>query len=194
MKSAGFTLLEIMLVLVLLGIATAVVLPTLEPADSSARLKTAADRFAALVKTGHEKSLLKGKDLGVRFTDNGYQFMEWHGDKWQLMQNDRLLTEKELSEAINLDFMPGELIWQAALDAEEQQDSDSFFTDSGLFENEASKKKPELYIWSSGDLTPAEVRFQSTSDIRRFFSVIITETGEVTVVSADEYDKTVGRG
>lgn len=194
MKHAGFTLLEIMLVLVLLGIATAVVLPTLEPADSSARLKTDADRFAALVKTGHEESLLKGKDLGVSFTDNGYQFMEWHEDKWQLMQSDRLLTEKELSKAINLDFMPGELIWQAALDAEEQHDSDSFFTDSGLFENEESMKKPDLYIWSSGDVTPAEVRFQSASDSRRFFSVMIRETGEVNVVSADEYDKTSGRG
>ncbi|WP_252178038.1 type II secretion system minor pseudopilin GspH [Endozoicomonas sp. 4G] len=187
MKSAGFTLLEIMLVLVLLGIATAVVLPTLAPADSSARLKTDARRFAALVKTGHQESLLKGKNLGVRFTDNGYQFMEWHEGQWQLLKSDRLLTERVLSDAIRLDFMPGELIWQAALDAEKQQDS-------SLFSNGSNKATPDLYLWSSGEVTPAEVRFQSASDARRFYSVMIRETGEVNVVSADEYDKTSSRG
>ncbi|KEQ18483.1 type II secretion system minor pseudopilin GspH [Endozoicomonas numazuensis] len=183
MKNAGFTLLEIMLVLVLLGIATAMVLPTLEPGDSSARLKTDAERFAALVKTGHEESLVKGKDLGVKFTRNGYQFMEWHEGKWQPLQSDRLLTEKELPEAMSLDFMPGELVWQEALDAEQQEDSSSLFTRSGLFDNEEeSKKTPDLYIWSSGEVTPAEVRFQSASDGRRFYSVMIRETGEVKVV------------
>ncbi|WP_062263120.1 type II secretion system minor pseudopilin GspH [Endozoicomonas arenosclerae] len=188
MKNAGFTLLEIMLVMVLLGIATAVVLPTLEPGDSSARLKTDAERFAALVKTGHEESLIKGKDLGVKFTRNGYQFMERDEGKWQPLQQDRMLTEKELPEAITLDFKPGELVWQAALDAEQQDDSSALFDDE-----EESKKNPDLYIWSSGEITPAEVRFQSSSDARRFFSVMIRETGEVKVVNADDYDKKSGR-
>ncbi|MGI9279866.1 MAG: type II secretion system minor pseudopilin GspH [Endozoicomonas sp.] len=186
MKHAGFTLLEIMLVLVLLGIATAVVLPTLEPGDSTARLKTDAERFAALVKTGHEESLVKGKDLGVKFTRNGYQFMEWQEGKWQPLESDRLLTEKELPEAISLDFKPGELVWQAALDAEQQEDSSSLFTGSGLFgDEEESKKTPDLYLWSSGEVTPAEVRFQSANDGRRYFSVMIRETGEVKIIQND---------
>lgn len=183
-KNNGFTLLEIMLVLVLLGIATAIVLPTLAPPDSASKLKADAERFAALVKAGHEESLLLGKDLGIVIDSSGYRFVRWQSGEWQSLASRRVFKERQLPEAIAMSFTPGQSIWRKAIEEEESEaeDTSSLFDDSED-DDKQSRSQPNLLLWSSGEISPGEVRFYSASDNSRFFSVILGETGDVTVTN-----------
>ena len=184
MRQSGFTLLEIMLVLLLIGVALAVVIPTLEAPDSASRLRNDAERFAALVRAGHEEALLRGRDMGISLSRNGYEFMVWQENQWQTLERDRILTTRELPDAITIDFLPGEAVWHQALEAE-QQSTNSFFEDA-FFEEDEPGQEPDLYLWSSGDLSPGEIRFQSAQDRHRFYRVVLSEAGAVEVMGSQE--------
>lgn len=178
----GFTLLEIMLALLLLGLATSVVVPNIMPSSGSSDLKRAAERFAALVETAHEEAILSGRDLGVVINDNNYEFVQFGEEGWETITHDRLLRRIQLEESFRIRFIPGETVWHTSL---QQQQRDSLLED--WFTKPEDQVEPSLYIWSSGDITPAEVEFsiQPLSPNNRLsnrlpsFTVTIEETGDV---------------
>ena len=180
-QQAGFTLLEIMLVILLLGLATSVAVPTLMPKDGSAELQRTAERFAALVETAHEEAMLMGQDLGIVINDNDYQFVQFTAEGWEELSNNRLLRPVTLEDGFRMSMTPGESVWHSTL-AQMQQDTlleDWFQTPEEMLE-------PDLYIWSSGDLTPASVEFsrprpggRNADNNPLSFNVTIEETGDV---------------
>ena len=182
----GFTLLEIMLVLLLLGLATSVVVPNITFSNGSAELQRAAERFVVLVETAHEEAILSGRDLGVVINDNDYEFVQFGEDGWESITHDRLLRQTTLEENFRMRFTPGETVWHTSL---QQQQQDTLLED--WFTKPEELKEPHLYIWSSGDMTPAEIVFSiqsSGSAIRSTsrlssrlpsFTIQVEETGDV---------------
>ena len=77
-RSAGFTLLEILVVVVILAVMTGVAVITLRGSSPEERLDTDADRLAALIEAGCEQALLEARPLGLRLTPGGYDFW-WPG-------------------------------------------------------------------------------------------------------------------
>ncbi|AMO58281.1 type II secretion system minor pseudopilin GspH [Endozoicomonas montiporae] len=181
----GFTLLEIMLVLLLLGLATSVVVPNITFSNGSAELQRAAERFAALVETAHEEAILSGRDLGVVINDNDYEFVQFGEEGWESITQDRLLRPATLEENFRMRFTPGETVWHTSL---QQQQQDTLLED--WFTKPEDMKEPHLYIWSSGDMTPAEIVFsiQPSGSGNRLsnrlpsFTLQIEETGDVSLV------------
>lgn len=184
-QQAGFTLLEIMLVILLLGLATSVAIPTIMPKDGSAELKRAAERFAALVETAHEEAILVGQDLGIVIKDNEYEFVRFTGEAWEAINNNRLLRPVSLEKSFRITMTPGESVWHSTL-AQTQQDS----LLEEMFQAPEQMLEPDLYIWSSGEITPASVEFSVQRQAGQYvrannqqlsFNVMIEETGNVQV-------------
>ncbi|UYM14161.1 type II secretion system minor pseudopilin GspH [Endozoicomonas euniceicola] len=185
----GFTLLEIMLVLLLLGLATSVAVPRITFNNGSAELQRAAERFAALIETAHEEAIISGRDLGVVINDNDYEFVQFGEDGWVAITHDRLLRQTTLEDSFRMRFTPGETIWHSSL---QQQQQDTLLED--WFSKPEKMKEPDLYIWSSGDMTPAEIVFslqsshsgsrserseRVTSSRLPSFTIQVEETGDV---------------
>ena len=178
----GFTLLEIMLVLLLLGLATSVVVPRITFNNGSAELQRTAERFAALIETAHEEAIITGRDLGVVINDNDYEFVQFGEDGWVAITHDRLLRQTTLEDSFRMRFTPGETIWHSSL---QQQQEDTLLED--WFSKPEKMKEPDLYIWSSGDMTPAEIVFslqssrleRVTSSRLSSFTIQVEETGNV---------------
>ena len=171
----GFTLLEIMLVLLLLGLATSMVVPKITFSNGRAELQRAAERFAALVATAHEEAILSGRDLGVVINDNDYEFVQFGEDGWEPIIHDRLLRQTTLEGSFRMRFTPGETIWHRSL---QQQQQDTLL--ENWFTKPEAMKEPNLYIWSSGDMTPAEIVFSiQPSKQKVSFTIQIEETGDV---------------
>ncbi|HWY24941.1 MAG TPA: type II secretion system minor pseudopilin GspH [Nevskia sp.] len=72
---AGFTLLEILIVVVIIGILAAIVGFKIGNRAMDDRLQNEADRFGQLVRLAQEETQVKGIPLGLRFTTSGYQFL-----------------------------------------------------------------------------------------------------------------------
>ncbi|AWV06874.1 GspH/FimT family pseudopilin [Marilutibacter maris] len=83
-RSRGFTLVELMVVLFILGIAGAAVVMT-APADNS--LDDQADAFAAGLVRAHEEAILGTRAIEVTVTDQGYGFTRQHFGDWQPLRD-----------------------------------------------------------------------------------------------------------
>lgn len=77
----GFTLVELMVVLVTLGLATAAVVIAIP--DPAARLGDEADSFAARLVTARDLAVVGGHDIAVRIDAQGYDFSRRDDERWQ---------------------------------------------------------------------------------------------------------------
>ena len=92
--SRGFTLLEIMLVMLLAGVVMAMVgLPIGRDPQRLARQE--ADRFLQLVQYARQQAVLEGRDLAVHIDPRGYQLLKREGQSLAA-QGQRLDTGLDL--------------------------------------------------------------------------------------------------
>ena len=80
-KQAGFTLIELMVVLVILGLATAAVMLALPEAGGS--LAGEADRFAARAKAARDTAILESRPVALQIGRGGYEVARREGGIWQ---------------------------------------------------------------------------------------------------------------
>ena len=71
----GFTLLEVMVVMLIVGIMATMVTLSMGNRSIDDRLQTEAERMEQLILLAQDESALKGIPLGLRFTASGYQFL-----------------------------------------------------------------------------------------------------------------------
>ena len=91
----GFTLIELMVVITIIGLASAAVV--LAMPDPRGRLSDQADRFAARVRVAHDMAILDGRTTSVWIAPGGYGFDLRTRDGWQPMpQDDRQRMRDEM--------------------------------------------------------------------------------------------------
>ena len=77
----GFTLVELMVVLVIIGLAaTAVVLAMPEPGGS---LQAEAERFAARAKAARDAAIVESRPIALSIDAGGYAFARRAGGEWR---------------------------------------------------------------------------------------------------------------
>ncbi|TLU65821.1 type II secretion system protein GspH [Thalassotalea litorea] len=155
--SRGFTLLEVMMVIVIIGIMASMLIPTLRGQDFSQDLEVHAKRFDSLFTLAAEYALLNNLELGLLVEDNFYEFYGFDGQRWQPLDSIDKLERVEFSEPfsirLNLEDLPIEpQIGIEAEDFEERQEE--FYLDE-----EEEPVFPQIYILSGGDITPFQLIF-----------------------------------
>ena len=104
LKALGFTLLEMMVVLVIIGISLSLYTPQLMKNDED-MLKEESIRLAALLEYAADTASSQGVWLAWSPTTNGYRFLQYNDDKniWQPVIIDEALRERQLVESVHLD-------------------------------------------------------------------------------------------
>lgn len=87
-REAGFTLVELMVVLALIGLAAAAVILSMPPTGGGAMGQ--ATRFAARVAALRDTAVIDGRPHGLWVTASGYGFERRSGGQWQPMEDGRL--------------------------------------------------------------------------------------------------------
>ena len=167
-RDKGFTLLELMLVLVLIGLVSSVVIPRLSTEAGSRELHTEAHRFALLAKYAHQQSLVSGQTLSLQKNDRSYQFLTLKSGQWQA--SGKLSTLTTLPGDIVLTISSGNSFWQKSLELENSEHS--------LGENQES---PRIILWSSGEISPATAVFCLKNNNKTCTQVILEESGEISL-------------
>jgi general secretion pathway protein H len=99
----GFTLLEVMVALVLMGIITGMAILALPKDRQQERLVTEARRLAASVELNRHEAILLGEPRGVRFTTTGYEFLTLGRDgAWAPPMKSHLLGQHRLPDDLTL--------------------------------------------------------------------------------------------
>lgn len=79
----GFTLVELMVVIAVIGLASAAAV--LAMPDPRGRLMDEAARFATRTRAAHDAAIIAARPVSVWVTPTGYGFDEWRGGRWQPM-------------------------------------------------------------------------------------------------------------
>jgi len=143
MRQRGFTLLEIMIVVVIIGIVTASVVSVAFGDRKSEKLQQEASRFKAVIKLAQEEAVLESRIYALGIWQKGYGFYVPASKGWALLdrRTDKRLGERKLPEEMELEI---------ALEGVEV-----------VLEIEPPEK-PQIFILSSGEMTSFEIDFRFT--------------------------------
>lgn len=90
--ATGFTLVELLVVLTLIGLMSAAVVIAMP--DPGGTLVSEAESFAARVKAAQERAILGSAPVAIRITDAGYDFDQRRGGEWQPIGRDPLIPHE----------------------------------------------------------------------------------------------------
>lgn len=138
--SPGFTLLEVLVVLAIVGIIVSFAVISI---GGDGRLELAereAKRLAARVDLAGDEAVLRGRELGVRFSDRDYRFLMLETDAWIPLADDPVFAPRPLEAALRL-----------RLRMEDRE--------VALGPAETDAPAPQVLLLSSGERTPFTADF-----------------------------------
>ena len=167
----GFTLIEVMLVIVLVGLMVSVIQFSASGNKAEEMLEMSSKRFAGVFNIAAEYGMLNNIELGLMIDKKGYQFLGYDGDKWTDVSENEMFSRFELPEGLELvlqlDDLPIEepQLFDTELFNELQEDNkdpDEELQEDRGSDNNIEKKKliPQIYMLSGGEITPFSLRFQ----------------------------------
>lgn len=83
----GFTLIEIMIVIVIIGITVGFALIAFGDFGQGRRIVFAAEQFVNVLKLAQQQAQLESITLGMRIDNNGYQLVSFSNHHWQTAGN-----------------------------------------------------------------------------------------------------------
>ena len=161
-KNTGFTLIEVMLVLLIMGLAMGAVVLSYSGENGKDLLKKQTQRLQVVFNMASDYAVLNQRQLGLRVEDdnNSYYFMYLDEEQeWQKLELDATFAEHQLPDLFSLKLSLTDLPW----DTEESLFSSGVFdeelsvsSDGVEIGNEEEKKldPPQVFIFSSGEITP----------------------------------------
>ena len=150
--SGGFTLVEILVVVVIIGIITIGALLSMSFIGPDRELHTEGDRIADLMNYAQDQGELQTREMGLYCTDHSYTFLAFDARRnlWIPIDDDDALRARTLPDSIKLQLVvEGREVVLASL-ADEQKNSSAA---SSASSSAPSTLQPHVMIFSNGDLT-----------------------------------------
>jgi general secretion pathway protein H len=159
-RESGFTLIEILVVMVITGIIVAVSMLSFGILGNNRNLETEARRMSTLIQMATDDAIIQGRDFGLEIMLTGYRFLESDPilNQWFEVTNDEFMRERFLEDGLQFELFIEErriLLQEDARKTENEKQEGRDLTDDYL---------PHVLILSSGDTTPFELRIVRDSD------------------------------
>jgi general secretion pathway protein H len=194
-RSAAFTLIEILVVLVIVGILMAVAFLSFGILGDNRSLDREARRLASLIELVSDEATVQGRDFGLEFLAAGYRFVEYDPliDQWFEVIGDEYLQQRALDEGVEFELFLEDRKIQLhteAQDIERDEDEDDDENDAANRYQAPQRDLtddylPHVLILSSGDITPFDLRFIRFAD-RSELLLSMELTGEMKIGEDDD--------
>jgi len=142
-KQSGFTLIEILVVMVLLGLLSGVAVFTLGSGKQQRELANEAQRLHALLRMASEEAILSNSEIGFSIDEDGYEFLEYDDEKLTWTDSKvEVLKSRSIPEWVVIEF---------------RRDGENLRI---LGKDQDDLKKPDMMLLSSGEVTPFTIELQ----------------------------------
>lgn len=164
-RGGGFTLIEVLVVVVIIGIISAIVVLGLGNLGDDRDLRNEARRMVSLIELASDEATMQGRDFGLELMQTGYRFVEFDPltEQWFEVVGDDLMRPRRLGQDTEFElFLEDRRVLLALEAAETQRDDDD---DRDLSDDYL----PHVLLMSSGDISPFElemIRMTDRSSIR----------------------------
>jgi general secretion pathway protein H len=147
----GFTLLEMVVVLVLVGILTGFALLSVGTDPMGEQVQNQGERLAALLRYHRDTAMLRIENRGLMLSEEGYTLLRWDGKQWLEVDDTRLAASGRLPAGLRLDLSVEDL--PAVLKPED---------------DEKEADIPQVWLLSSGEMLPFLLVLSDASESYRF--------------------------
>lgn len=102
MRSKGFTLVEILVVVVIMAVVISLAVLSIGVTGRDAQLDEESRRIEGLMSLLHERAVLEGRDFGLRIEPDAYEFAVYdqRRDRWFKMDQEREFRRRELPKGV----------------------------------------------------------------------------------------------
>jgi general secretion pathway protein H len=166
-RQAGFTLLEVLVVIVIIGILTSMAVISVNVLGGDHEMQQEAERLQAILLQSREDAIMQSRDLGMRLDETDYEFLEYDGrtGKWVAVENDPLLRARTLPEGLRL----GLRVEDRAVQLKTMQPA-----------TDRDPISPQIVLQASGELAPFDLLLsRDGTDQQRRISGTLEGTIEV---------------
>ncbi len=174
---SGFTLIEVLVVVMIIGIISAIAVLGLGNLADDRELKNEANRMTALIEMASDEATLQGRDFGLEILQTGYRFVEFDPltEQWFEVIGDDLMRPRTLADDTEFELFLEDKRVLLELDAVETEQSDD--DDNG---NLTEDYQPHVLVLSSGDITPFVLEIFRRTD-RTSIQLSASPAGELKV-------------
>ena len=160
----GFTLLEVLVVLLIIGIIIS--FAVLSVGQSDDRAAEELRRLAALIELASQESVLKGKAHAVEIKSGGYEFLvlarsENNEEEYQSITGDNLLRARSL---------PDDLRFEPDIESE-----------GAALNEDAEEVAARIVLYPSGEMTPFDLPLRSL-DQNKTHRLSVSPAGQLEIV------------
>jgi general secretion pathway protein H len=103
MRNQGFTLVEILVVMLIIAVVISLTLLTVTSTGRDTQLDEESRRIEGLVGLLHERALLEGRDFGLRIEPTAYEFVVYDTRRnlWLMLDQEREFRHRELPKGVS---------------------------------------------------------------------------------------------
>lgn len=181
--SRGFTLIEILVAVVIIGIVMSIAVLSLSIVGDDREVRKEARRLVSLLEVAQNDAMLQGREFGIEYTLNAYRFVEYDPatNQWAQPLGDDSLKLWQLPDdyEISLFLEDQKILLEAEPKVIEYEENPG---------PQSEEYAPHALIFSSGDSTPFELHMTRQVDGIRV-AVKGDLLGNIEFIPEDEIDR-----
>jgi general secretion pathway protein H len=181
---SGFTLLEVLMVVLVVGIISGIVMLNLNFGGAERHLQDEADRLIELVTQAANEAVVQNQEYGLKLTTNGYFFLclDEPSQRWKPCPQDSSFRQRELPEGLEIHLLRESkmllpLSTKLGTDKPDAAEAKTVIEDSQ--KNDGPRITPDIFLLSSGEASAASLDIQVTDKPELKVEIKIDDIGRV---------------